>query len=262
MTTPISNLTATWATSGSTVNTAIGMDVNAVSYSALSKILNLKINSNSVFSVDSTGSTALGNRSFAPSPAAIIDFWAKDRGVLFPRMTTTERDTISSPPNGLVIYNESLEFLQVRRAGMWSNVGEAGPAGPELPSTDIANTVFVTATGNDSNSGSSELNAVATIERALQIASGRGTTTLIKVGPGVYETEGHLDLPDNTIIQATHRTVFIRPKAGFEVRNVFRMGSGCFIEGLVIENFRVDSLTNPTEGCAFRCRPGAVINAS
>jgi hypothetical protein len=37
------------------------------------------------------------------------------------------------------------------------------------------------------------------------------------------------------------------------------MGSGCFIEGLIIENFRLDSLTNPTEGFAFSFRPGAVI---
>jgi hypothetical protein len=37
------------------------------------------------------------------------------------------------------------------------------------------------------------------------------------------------------------------------------MGSGCFVEGFIIENFRLDSLTNPTEGFAFSFRPGAVI---
>jgi hypothetical protein len=84
--------------------------------------------------------------------------------------------------------------------------------------------------------------------------------TLIDVYPGDYVTQGHLDMPDNSAFRCAHRTVVIRPANGYETRNVFRMGSGCFVEGFVIEGFRVDSLTNPTSGFAFSFRPGAVIN--
>lgn len=40
-------------------------------------------------------------------------------GILFPRMTSTQRDAISSPTNGLVIYNSTTDKLQVRAAGAW-----------------------------------------------------------------------------------------------------------------------------------------------
>lgn len=127
-------------------------------------------------------------------------------------------------------------------------------------SVPVQNMFFVQKDGNDFNSGKTWDQAFATFERALEAAEERiGETTLIDVAPGVYETEGHLDMPDNTIIRAPHRTVFIRPKEGFEERNVFRMGSGCFIEGPVFENWRVNDLENPTEGFAVSFRPGAIV---
>ena len=126
-------------------------------------------------------------------------------------------------------------------------------------SIPVENTLFVQKNGSDDNTGETWDKAVSSFEKALELAEARGTLTLIEVGPGVYETEGHLDMPDNTMIRAAHRTVIIKPKAGFEERNVFRMGSGCFIEGPIFEDFRVDDLDNPTEGFAVVFRPGAII---
>lgn len=124
----------------------------------------------------------------------------------------------------------------------------------------IQNTIFVQKNGEDRNSGDSWDNAVLTIEKAVELASYRdGELTLIDIGPGVYITRGHIDLPDDTLIRAAHRSVIIRPEPGFEERNVFRMGSGCFIEGPVFEGWRLDSLDDPTEGFAVCFRPGAVI---
>jgi hypothetical protein len=51
--------------------------------------------------------------------SAIANFTSTTRGVLFPRMTTGERDAISSPTNGLVIYNSTTSKLQVRAGGAW-----------------------------------------------------------------------------------------------------------------------------------------------
>jgi hypothetical protein len=123
----------------------------------------------------------------------------------------------------------------------------------------IKNTLYVQKNGRDTNSGESWNDAVLTFERVLELAWERNELTLIDIGPGIYETEGHLDMPDNCAIRAPHRSVFIRPKTGFEERNVFRMGSGCFIEGPIFENWRLDSLENPTEGFAVCFRPGAMI---
>ena len=252
----LSNLGATWITSSVSVNNAIKMSVNDVNSSANSTLLNLQVNSNTKFVVYKSGDLTVGNTAIR-NPAAIIEAWSKNQGILFPRLTTTERESIQNPPDGLVIYNEETDFLQIRRAGIWVNVGDVGLPGA-LPS--IAKTLYVATSGSDTaNDGTSEYAPFQTIEKAVAIATLRNELTIIKVGPGIYYTNGHIDLPDNCILQGVHRAVFIRPNVGFEEKNVFRMGSGCFIEGFIIENFRLDSLTNPTEGFAFSFRPGAVI---
>jgi len=126
-------------------------------------------------------------------------------------------------------------------------------------SVPVENTVYVQKGGNDSNDGTTFSSAVLTIEKAVQIAKKRNQLTKIEIAPGVYETKGHIDMPDDCIIQSAYRAVVIVPKPGFEERNVFRMGSGCFIEGPLFDGWRLDSLDNPSEGFAVCFRPGANI---
>ena len=123
----------------------------------------------------------------------------------------------------------------------------------------IGNVFYVSVNGQDYNDGESWDTALASIEVALEKAWEQNSLTLIDIGPGIYYTNGHLDMPDNSMIRSVHRTVIIKPNIGYEQRNVFRMGSGCFIEGLLFEGFQVDNNDNPTEGFAFSFRPGAVI---
>ena len=145
--------------------------------------------------------------------------------------------------------------IYIYSSGAWFD------AGPITSPTDFptANTIFVTEDGNDANSGRTEAASVATLERAVAIAITLEEPALIRIGPGEYETEGHLDLPDDCAVVALHRTVTIRPVPGFEERNVFRMGSGCFLEGPTFAGWRIDDLENPREGFAVAFRPGAVI---
>ena len=128
----------------------------------------------------------------------------------------------------------------------------------------IANTLFVSKNGNDANYGDTWLNSLATIEQALAIATARkladpAAITLIEVGPGRYQSRGHLDVPDDCIVKCAHRTAIIYPEVTWEQRNQFRLGSGCFIEGFLFEGWQLDSMTDPTEGFAVSFRPGAVI---
>jgi len=123
----------------------------------------------------------------------------------------------------------------------------------------IGNSLFVSKNGSDNYEGTSWDRAVATIEKALQLATARNSLTLIDIGPGVYYTNGHLDMPDNCMVRTVHRTVIIKPNIGYEERNVFRMGSGCFIEGPLFEGWRIDDMNDPLGGFAISFRPGAVI---
>lgn len=69
------------------------------------------------------GQVTIGSRSFDNS--AILTLTATDKGLLIPRLTTAERDAISSPTIGLMVYNTttgSFEFFD----GSWSAIGAAG----------------------------------------------------------------------------------------------------------------------------------------
>ena len=124
----------------------------------------------------------------------------------------------------------------------------------------VANVIHIKSNGDNARDGLSWHTAVRTIEHALAMAWANPEPTLIEWAPEkVVYTDGHLDMPDNCVIKAAHRTVFLRPNPGFEERNQFRMGSGCFIEGVMFEGWRLDSLTDPTSGFAVSFRPGAVI---
>ena len=55
----------------------------------------------------------------APNAAAQLQVDSVLRGFLPPRMTTAQRDAITTPPDGLMLYNTTTNKLQVRAAGAW-----------------------------------------------------------------------------------------------------------------------------------------------
>jgi hypothetical protein len=63
------------------------------------------------------GKVGIGNTT--PAASAALDVTSTTAGVLFPRMTGTQRDAIASPANGLVLYNTTTDKLQVRAGGAW-----------------------------------------------------------------------------------------------------------------------------------------------
>jgi hypothetical protein len=63
------------------------------------------------------GSLTLGDATLDAS--AVLDISSTTKGVLFPRMTTAQRNAITTPADGLVIYNTTDNKLQVRAAGAW-----------------------------------------------------------------------------------------------------------------------------------------------
>ena len=55
--------------------------------------------------------------------------WCTTKGFLPPRMTTTQRDAISSPATGLTIYNTTTNALNVYNGSSWVAAGSATPGG-------------------------------------------------------------------------------------------------------------------------------------
>ncbi|MFP3593245.1 hypothetical protein [Chryseobacterium sp. SIMBA_038] len=56
-----------------------------------------------------------------PSPKAILELDSNNKGFLPPRMNTNERNAISSPPAGLMIYNNTVNVMQYYNGSTWIN---------------------------------------------------------------------------------------------------------------------------------------------
>ena len=68
-----------------------------------------------VFSFYSYAQVGIGTAT--PSSSAALHVSSTSKGVLFPRLTTSQRNAISSPEFGLVVYNSTLDELQVYKKG-------------------------------------------------------------------------------------------------------------------------------------------------
>jgi len=71
-------------------------------------------------SVNSNGAIAIGTTT--ANASSILDIPSTTKGVLLPRQTTTQINAISSPANGLMVYNTTLNKLCIYENGTWKQV--------------------------------------------------------------------------------------------------------------------------------------------
>ena len=94
-------------------------------------------------SVNATGAT--------PDNSSMLDVSATDKGLLIPRMTTTQRNAIASPAHSLMIYNLTTDCLELYNASssIWVSIGCTGC---QLPGSFTATTATnITGTSFDAN---------------------------------------------------------------------------------------------------------------
>jgi uncharacterized protein (TIGR02145 family) len=83
-----------------------------------------------LFAVSFTTFAQVGIGTTTPDASALLDVESSTKGFLPPRMTTTERNAISSPlPEGLIIYNENNGCIEFRNATAWINVCDGSGQG-------------------------------------------------------------------------------------------------------------------------------------
>jgi len=70
--------------------------------------------------IDSSGNVGIGTSS--PNASAILDAQSTTKGVRFPNMTTTQKNAISSPPAGLVVFDTTLSKLCVYSGAAWQTI--------------------------------------------------------------------------------------------------------------------------------------------
>lgn len=62
-----------------------------------------------------------------PDISAVLDISSSNKGVLFPRLTTQERDLIQNPAEGLLIYNKTKRIYEFFNSVEWLAFGLASP---------------------------------------------------------------------------------------------------------------------------------------
>jgi hypothetical protein len=67
-------------------------------------------------------STGLGIGTSSPSASAIIDAQSTTKGVRMPNMTTTQKNAISSPAAGLMVFDTTLAKLCVYSGSAWQTI--------------------------------------------------------------------------------------------------------------------------------------------
>lgn len=72
------------------------------------------------------GQGNVGIGTSTPNASAILDITSTDKGVLFPRLTTAQRNAIANPPTGLIIYNTDCEALNIYSSIGWRLVASTG----------------------------------------------------------------------------------------------------------------------------------------
>ncbi len=78
-----------------------------------------------IVSFNLIGQVAINNEGLSPDSSAMLDVKSNSTGILIPRMTTTQRDAINNPADGLMIYNISDSAFYFYNGISWKNVNEA-----------------------------------------------------------------------------------------------------------------------------------------
>lgn len=74
-----------------------------------------------ILNIGAFAQVKIGNNPTTINNASILEIEDTIRGVLLPRMTTPQRDSISNPPDGLKVYNTETSSMDVYRLDHWAS---------------------------------------------------------------------------------------------------------------------------------------------
>lgn len=92
-------------------------------------------------------SVGIGSTSFTPDASSVLEMRTTTKGLLIPRLTTTERNAISTPATGLMIYNTTTNTFNFYNGSAWSDI--AGGASVVSSVTGTANRIAISGTSAD-----------------------------------------------------------------------------------------------------------------
>jgi hypothetical protein len=109
-----------YATTNEASSIFLNADGNIIFNTAVSGTVDTAITWVEVMRIDNSGNVGIGT--ISPNANAILDITSTTKAFMPPRMTTTQRDNISSPAAGMVIYNISTNVLNFHNGTSWGAV--------------------------------------------------------------------------------------------------------------------------------------------
>ena len=105
--------------SGTNMTLQVGNGYTAIINSTSAPML-FSTNNSERMRIDSSGNVGIGTSS--PNASAILDAQSTTKGVRFPNMTTTQKNAVSSPAAGLVVFDTTLAKLCVYSGSAWQTI--------------------------------------------------------------------------------------------------------------------------------------------
>src|SRR5437868_3385072 len=102
---------------------------------------------NGTFNAASAQSMGIASTSITPDASSILEVRSSTKGVLIPRLSTTERDAVTSPATGLMIYNTTTNKFNYYNGSAWTAVFSG--SGVVNSVTGTANRISIGGTASD-----------------------------------------------------------------------------------------------------------------
>ncbi|WP_225036089.1 hypothetical protein [Winogradskyella sp. SM1960] len=118
-----------------------------------------------------------------PDASSILELKSSDKGLLLPRLTTAERDLISSPAEGLTIYNTTTQSLEIY-TDSWKRLTAEEETIPSLTMYRAMNGTSLATTSNSTNFDQFPLDAddVTEIDSEYFEVVSNGKIKILKAG--------------------------------------------------------------------------------
>jgi len=147
-----------------------------ISFKRLSLVLLIMVALSATSAFGQQGGISIGESGGLPDPSAVLDLQSSQKGILFPRMTTAERNSILDPAIGLQIFNTITNCIEVFIPPVWQSVYcGCQPAGTPTALSQVAGSTQITWNWS-SVSGASEYRYNAVNDFATSTSNGLNTS--------------------------------------------------------------------------------------
>ncbi len=195
---------------GGALNNIIGMDNNN-NLNILNKTGATAPNGALVFGTGSSGTESMritsaglaGIGTATPAATALLDLTSTSLGFLMPRLTTAQRDAISSPATGLMVYNTTTNLINIYNGSAWSVAGNDGTTAFSFPAGSVGSPGLYVTGDTDTGLYQATANTMSVtaggveVERWNTVASGVNYTNVtasatgnpVKIGAAGSDTD-------------------------------------------------------------------------